>query len=149
MKKWMLMLVWLAGGWAYAGVEAGPRGGRMLEIESARAEFLVNEAKRIEIRFYDAAGAAIAPGDRTVNAIADASPGKVHLDFQQDGDALVSTAALPEGDGYTVVVQIRANPAARPKNFRISLHLEVCGECSRAEYACTCEHEGHNHGHAH
>ncbi len=149
MKKWMLMIALLAGLSAYAGVEAGPRGGRLLELESARAEFLVNEAKRIEIRFYDEAGAAIAPGERAVNAIADASTGKTKLEFQPDGDALVSTAALPEGDGYTVVVQIRARAEARPKNFRIPLHLEICGECNRAEYACVCEHAGDDHGHAH
>jgi len=149
MKKWLLLIALLAGGSAYAGVEAGPRGGRLLELESVRAEFLVNDAKRIEIRFYDGSGTVTAPGERAVNAIADASTGKTKLEFQQDGDALVSTTALPEGDGYIVVVQIRASAEARPRNFRIPLHLERCGECNRAEYACTCEHAGDDHGHAH
>ncbi len=149
MKKWMLMIALLAGGPAYAGVEAGPRGGRLLELESAHAEFLVNDVKRIEIRFYDESGAVTAPGEQVVNVIADAPAGKAKLELQKDGDALVSTAALPEGDGYTVVVQIRANAAARPKNFRIPVHLERCDECNRAEYACTCEHAGDDHGHAH
>lgn len=149
MKEWIFLMALLAGGAADARVEAGPRGGRMLDAEPARAEFFVNETRNIEIRFHDEADAATPSGDPVVNAIAEAPEGKIKLEFQKEGDAFVSTTALPEGDGYTVVVQIRATAADRPKNFRIPLHLETCGECSRAEYACTCDHAGDEHGHAH
>ena len=58
------------------------------------------------------------------------------------GDVLTSAEALPAGDGYLIVVQIKANPAGKTQNFRITYHAERCGECQRAEYACTCEHAG-------
>jgi hypothetical protein len=38
-----------------------------------------------------------------------------------------------------VVVQTRASAEAKPKNFRVDLNLEMCGECKKKEYACTCE----------
>lgn len=51
----------------------------------------------------------------------------------------VSAAALPEGEPYRVVVQVRATPEAKPRNFRIDLNLATCDECKHAEYACICE----------
>ena len=53
---------------------------------------------------------------------------------------LVSKTPLPEGDGYNVVVQIKAKPDAKPKNFRIKYDTGTCGECKRPQYACTCGH---------
>jgi hypothetical protein len=52
----------------------------------------------------------------------------------------VSKTALPAGEPYRVVVQVRATPDAKPQNFRLDLNLALCGECQRAEYACTCDH---------
>ena len=34
------------------------------------------------------------------------------------------------------------NASARPKNYRVLYHDEVCGECKRAEYACICDDAG-------
>jgi hypothetical protein len=47
--------------------------------------------------------------------------------------------ALPAGEPYRVVVQVRATPEAKPQNFRLDLNLGHCAGCDRAEYACTCE----------
>jgi hypothetical protein len=52
----------------------------------------------------------------------------------------VSKTTLPAGEPYRVVVQVRATPDAKPQNFRLDLNLALCGECQRAEYACTCDH---------
>lgn len=126
----------------------GPTGGRLLE-SSPRAEFLVNAERKIEIRFLDEQLKAVPVAGKSVSIIAEASAGKVKLEVEPKGDALVTTTPLPEGDGYNVVVQIRATADAKPQNFRVPLHLENCGGCKRAEYACTCESHGEDDGHGH
>jgi hypothetical protein len=126
---------------AYAAekVEAGPRGGRLLETEAPRPEFFVEKNRTVSIAFYDANKKQVPPGAQTVTAIAEAKTGRKKLEFEKKGDLLVSKSPLPEGNGYTVVVQYRPTAEARPKNFRVPLNLETCGGCSRAEYACTCD----------
>ena len=49
-------------------------------------------------------------------------------------------AKLPDGEGYNVVVQFKQTANAKPVNLRFRLDLATCGECKRAEYACTCDH---------
>lgn len=148
MKLGWIVAVLLAVSTANANVVGGPKGGRMLENDAPRAEFFINAERKVELRFYDADLNPVAPGDQVVNVIANAPGGKANLDLQPQGDALVSTASLPEGDGYVIIVQVRANATAKPQNFRIIYHSEICGECNRAEYACICDHsEGDEHGH--
>jgi hypothetical protein len=133
-----------------AGPLAGPGGGRILTNVAPHAEFLVDADRHVVIRFYDADLKPLAPSGQLVSATAEAKPGKAKLEFAERDGALVSNTSLPEGEGYRIVVQIRENPNARPANYRVDFHDEICGECQRAEYACTCEgHEGDAHGHGH
>jgi hypothetical protein len=112
----------------------GPKGGRILEVESGHAEFFVQSDNKVSITFYDSKMKPAAPGEQVVKVIAEA------------GDAFVSSSALPEGDGYRIVVQIKSTGEAKAQNFRVDYHTEVCGECKHPEYACTCpDHEGHKH----
>lgn len=121
-------------------VEAGPKGGRILEKTSPKAEFLVEKDKTVSIRFYDAALKPVATSGEVVTVIADAKDGKVTVEFERKGDALVSKTKLPEGDGYNLVVLFKQTADAKPQNFRFKLDLGTCGECKRAEYACICDH---------
>jgi hypothetical protein len=50
---------------------------------------------------------------RTGTATAETNVGKVKLEFEKKGDALVSKTPLPEGDGYNVVLQVRAKADSR------------------------------------
>ena len=85
-----------------------------------------------------------------IKVIAEPKSGKATLDFEKKADSFVSKTVLPEGEGYRVVVQIKNDAAAKPQNFRIDYHTEVCGECKRAEYACICEDAGGDHSdHSH
>jgi hypothetical protein len=90
-----------------------------------------------------------AAGGQEIKVIAEAKTGKATLEFEKSGEAFVSKAALPEGDGYRVVVQIKNDAAAKPQNFRIDYHSEICGGCKLAEYACVCEHAAEGSGHSH
>src|SRR5688572_24475889 len=116
----------------------GPKGGRLLENEAPRAEFFVEKDRAVTITFYGKDLKPVPPGEQVVTAIAETKTGKAKLEFEKRGGALVSRTPLPEGDGYTVVVQIKAKPDAKPQNFRIKYDTSTCGKCKRVEYACTC-----------
>lgn len=120
-------------------VVAGPKGGRLLETEGVKVEFLVEKDRTASVTFYDAALKAVAPTDQSVTAVAETPEGKKKIEFEKKGDALVSKAALPEGKGYTIVLQLKTSADAKMKNFRIPMNTEICGECKHPEYACTCE----------
>ena len=75
-----------------------------------------------------------------MTVLAEAKDGKTKVEFEKVGEALKSKTKLPDGDGYNLVVQVRARADAKPQNFRFKLDLATCGECKRAEYACICEH---------
>jgi hypothetical protein len=120
-------------------VQAGPKGGRILEKTSPKAEFFVEKDRTVSITFYDLAAKPIAPDAQSVKVIADAKSGKQTLEFEKKGDALVSKTKLPEGDGYNVVVQLKQTAEAKPQNFRFKYESHTCGGCKLAEYACTCD----------
>ena len=120
-------------------VKAGPRKGRVLEMEAKNAEFLVEKDRTVSIAFYDAAMKAMAPTAEVVAITAEAPSGKPKLEFEKKGNLLVSKTPLPAGENYTVVVQVKATADAKPKNFRIPLNLSLCKPCGNAEYACTCD----------
>jgi len=119
-------------------VEAGPKGGRILEKTNPKVEFFVEKDRTVSINFYDAAGKVITPTDQSVTVLADEKDGKQKIEFEKKGDALVSKTKLPEGDANNVVVQLKQTADAKPKNYRFKADLNNCGGCKRAEYACAC-----------
>ena len=153
----ILTIVTIAGISAFAAEDndhkliPGPKGGKVLETKPLHAEFFVQPDRKVSITFYDENMKLVAPGEQVVNVIAEAASGKSTLNFEKIGDSLVSTEPLPEREGYRVVVQIRPTANAKPQNFRIDYHTEICGGCKMAEYACICKsHSGAGHeGHAH
>lgn len=123
----------------------GPKGGRILTTEAPHVEFFVEKDRSVVVSFYDKALKSVPVSGQVVAATAETKAGKVKLDFAEKDGVLVSKNALPEGDDYTVVVQIRDSVVAKPKNYRVLFHDEACGECKRAEYACICEDAGGEH----
>lgn len=139
--KLFVLAAILTGAVSLVGAEkivGGPKGGRLLEADGQRAEFFVNPDRKVEITFYDDTLNAIAPGDQVVAVTAEPKSGRSKVDLEKTATGYISKAALPDGDPYRVVVQLRAKPDAKPQNFRVDFNLETCGECKRAEYACTC-----------
>ena len=120
-------------------VEAGKRGGRLLATEIPRPEFFVEKDHTVSVKFYDKDGNVVAPADQKVTVIASGKE-KKKLELEKKDDALVSAEPLPEGDGYNLVVQVRADSEARPNNFRFLFLNHICGgTCGNPEYACTCD----------
>lgn len=150
MKTGMSLLLFMAVCGSVLAVESPVvtgKGGRMLENTAPHAEFWVNADRKAEITFYGDDMKPVAITEQVVAVTAEAPSGKVKLTLENQDGALVSAEQLPEGDGYTVVVQIKANADAKSENFRIPMHLETCGGCQRAEYACTCDHGGEEESH--
>jgi hypothetical protein len=121
-------------------IEAGPKGGRLLEKTSPKAEFFVEKDRTVIIAFYDDKLQPAPVGNQLVTVIAEAKNGKTRVELARKEDKLVSVMPLPEGEGYTVVVMLKAREDAKSQNFRFGLDLSTCGGCKRAEYACICGH---------
>ncbi len=119
---------------------AGPKGGRILDKTEPHAEFVVEKDRSVTIAFYNHDLKLVPAAGQTVVVQADAKSGKAKLEFEKKGDVLVSKTKLPEGEGYNLVVQFKQTAEAKPVNLRFKLDLHTCGECKRAEYACTCDH---------
>ena len=117
----------------------GPKGGRLLEKTDPRAEFYVEKDRTVTIAFYDAALKPVPAAAQTVTVIADAKDGKAKLEFEKKGDVLVSKTKLPEGDGYSLVVQFKPTTDAKPQNFRFKLETHECGECKRSQTPTSVE----------
>ena len=130
---------------------AGPKGGKILTTDAPHAEFFVEKDRTVTVTFYDAALKPVALASQVVTGVAEAKTGKVGLEFAAKGGALVSNVPLPQGDDYTVVLQVRETASARPKVYRVQFHSEVCDECKHAEYACACDEHGEEKkdGHKH
>ena len=117
-------------------IEAGPKGGRLLEKTDPKAEFFLEKDRTATITFYDAKLKPVSAKDQSLTVVA----GKEKIDFEKKGDVLVSKSKLPDGDALPIVVQYKASADAKPQNFRFKLDTHTCGGCKRAEYACTCDH---------
>jgi hypothetical protein len=120
-------------------IVAGPKGGRLLETEPQKAEFFVTKDRKVEISFYDAALKPMAPAAQVVSVTAEPKSGRAKLELEKTANGYVSKTALPEGEPYRVVVQVRATPEAKPQNFRVDFNMQICNECKHPEYACTCD----------
>jgi len=124
---------------AQAKLVAGPGGGKIVGEAPDRAEVLISDDGVVTVSFLDDQGQAAAIGSRSVSLFALLESGRQEVTLNTDGDKLVSAAPLPQPEGYTLVVQIRATADAKPVNARLQFITHVCGGCSLKEYACTCD----------
>jgi hypothetical protein len=118
-----------------AKVEAGPRKGRMLG--NTAGEFFVEKDGTVSVVFYDKDKKPVAPTNENVTVIATKDGKQIKLPLEVKGDSLVSKTKLPEGEGFPVIVQVKKGDG-KPQNFRFTLDLYTCKECSNPEYACIC-----------
>jgi hypothetical protein len=125
---------------AHAKKTAGPNGGRVLTACEPHAEFFVTADRKVQITFLTDGGKVIAPSAQVVTVTAGSRTAPTKLAFTRSGDALVSDTALPAGNNFPAVVQIKSSPEAKAVTEKFNVNLATCGECSLAEYACTCAH---------
>jgi hypothetical protein len=125
---------------AHEKVAAGPNKGRLLTVVEPHAEFLVTAERKVQITFVGEDGKPVAPADQVVTVTAGDRSAPTKLTFTKTGNVLLSDTALPAGNDFPAVVQIKITPDAKPVYARFNLNTSVCGECKNAEYACTCGH---------
>ena len=119
---------------------AGPKGGKLLENSAPRAEFLIGADRRVTVSFYDAQLKPVPASGQVIAVTAEPKSGKVTLTMEAKDGAFASKEPLPVGEGYNLIVQVKATADATPQNFRLVLDLGECGGCKLKEYACTCDH---------
>lgn len=119
---------------------AGPNGGRIIATVEPRAEFFVTADRKVQITFLDQAGKAITPADQVVTVTAGDRAAPTKLTFAKTGNALLSTAALPQGNELPTVVQIKPAAHGKAVTEKFNVDLSKCRECKHAEYACICAH---------
>jgi hypothetical protein len=134
-------------------VKAGPTGGRVITAVEPHVEFFVNKDKKVEIRFVNDDMKVVAPGEQVVTVTLGARAAPTKLTFTKQADKLVSEQAIPAGNNLPTVVQIKNNTKSKAVLEKFNLNLEKCPTCKYLEYACTCDHAGHDHkegdGHDH
>ena len=142
---------------AHDKVKAGPTGGKLITAVEPHVEFFVNKDKKVEIRFVDDDNKVVAPGEQVITVTLGERAKPTKLVFTKDGDKLISDQAVPAGNDYPTVVQIKTTAKAKAVNAKFNLNMSKCPTCSNAEYACTCEHgdekegahkEGDGHDHS-
>lgn len=119
---------------------AGPNGGRVLTDVEPHAEFFVMDDGKVQIAFVDDDIKAIPAAEQSVTVVAGERTSPTSLSFAKVGDVLVSDKALPEGNNFPVVVQIKTSPTAKSVRAKFNLNLDQCPDCKYKEYACACEH---------
>ena len=129
-------------------VKAGPTGGKLITDVEPHVEFFVNKDKKVEIRFVDDDNKIVAPAEQVITVTLGERKKPTKLTFAKDGDKLVSDKAVPEGNDYPAVVQIKTNAKAKAVNAKFTLNMTKCPTCEYAEYACACAH-GDDHDHEH
>lgn len=120
--------------------EGGPNGGRLIEKDSLKCEFLLTDDRMIEVRFLNDHGDVLAPEEQTVTVIGGDREKPTRLNFSVLGDAWVSQQAFPEGNSLPVILEVKSSPDSPVVRERFRLSLGACPSCSYQEYACICGH---------
>lgn len=124
-----------------AAATPGPKGGKLLDNTSPRAEFFIEKDNRVTVTFYDDKLKPVPVAGQSVSLTAEPKSGKVKLELEKQGGVLVSKTPLPKSgffDEYQITVEIKAAADARPETFHVRFDMDVCGKCKRREYACLC-----------
>ncbi len=125
----------------------GPDGGRLIELNGWKAEFLLLEDRRIRITFLDEDLKPVAgPEEASISVVGGERSAPFELEFAAGGNAFVSTSAVPEGSNHPVVIQFESKAVNEPVIKKFNLNLSLCPDCEYPEYACICGHsDGHDH----
>ncbi len=124
----------------HSHTKAGPNGGRLITTIEPHAEFFVTPDRKVQIVFVGEDGLPVSPADQVVAVTTGERSAPVKMTFTKSDTALVSEQAVPEGNNFPVVIQIKPTPDAKAIVEKFTLNLTVCPECKLAEYACTCAH---------
>ena len=123
---------------AHQDIKIGPNGGRLFPLESKATPQMEVSAKdgKFVIHLLDSAGRPVPIGERslTVTAGSRSNPKKLVVEKAETTFA----AAIPKGDEFPVVFQLRETTGAKPLTARMNYDGKACGECNKPEWLCSC-----------
>ena len=125
----------------HGDIVAGPNGGRVLTSVEPHAEFFVTDDRKVQIAFVNDDLKAVPAAGQNVSVIAGDRSSPTSLSFAKSGDVLLSDKALPAGNDFPVIVQIKTDGSAETVREKFNLNLSDCPTCDYKEYACTCAHD--------
>src|SRR5687767_13246579 len=101
---------------AHERITLGPKGGRVIYVDSTatpNVEFIVNKEGRAEITLLDKDRKTIPPGEQDVIVTAGPRASAKKLKIEKRSEVYL-TEPVPAGAPYTVVIQIKEKPDAKP-----------------------------------
>ena len=105
----------------------GPKGGELLDAKPHKAEFIVGKDHIATIGFYDEAIKPVPVTGQSAVIWAESKSGRVKVELEKKGDALVAITSLPEGE-YMMMIQIKSAPDAKAQSFKIKPHHDEHGD---------------------
>lgn len=121
--------------------KVGPNSGKVITSVTPNFELFVQDDRKVRITFLDEEGKAIAPAEQKINGIGGSRSDPTRMQFEQQGDVLVSDLAVPEGSTVPLIIRIQPSPDAQWITERISINMAQCPTCDYKEYACVCGHD--------
>jgi len=131
----------------HAVKKAGPNGGRLMTSVEPHVEFLVMKDRKVQITFVDDDNKPVKPGKQKIRVTAGDRKKPTKMTFEQKGNVLISDVALPAGDDFPVILQVKPSRVKKSVLEKFVLDMTKCPGCKYLEYACTCDHGAHGHGH--
>ncbi len=119
---------------------AGPNGGRVITNFEPHYEYFVSDDRKVQITFLTDDLKPTDVADQEVRVIAGDRSNPTQLAFAKSGQSLVSDKALPEGDDFPVVIEVKTASDADAVRAKFTMDFSDCPTCDYLEYACTCDH---------
>jgi hypothetical protein len=127
---------------AHERITVGPGDGRLAFLDSTTtpsAEFNVKDGK-LHITLLDKDLKPIALAEQTLTITTGERGNAKKLEVSKAGNNF--TAALPAGEDFWCVFQLKETKAAKSITFRVHYRAEICAECKKAEWRCICGNKG-------
>ena len=123
---------------AHQDIEIGANGGRVFDLGSKNTPHLEVAAKdgKFVVYLLDAKGTSAPLGERTLAITAGDRSKPEKLAVEKTGATF--TAAIPKGDEFPVVFQVREKEGAKPLTARMNYDAKPCPECKKPEWMCAC-----------
>lgn len=122
-----------------------PNGGRVLHDVVPHAEFFITKERKVQITFLDDQGKPLADDAASLRAIGGERAKPTKFTFEKTKHGFLSKEKLPEGNLVPIVLMFKGSEGKAVKPIKFNVNMEECPTCDFLEYACTCDHEGHDH----
>jgi hypothetical protein len=148
-----VLLLGVSRTFAHGDVEIGPNGGRLVDLstnETLRGEVTLKDGK-FHVAVLDHAMKPVPLKDQKLLVTGGDRSNPENPKVEKEDDHFVFPAL--KGDSYLVVLQFKAEPAAKFVTARFEYDAAICSACKKGEWLCECgskdktkdNDKGHDH----